>query len=207
MFTGLIEDVGVICQIKDLPLGKLICVQTGLNTNDIKIGDSISVNGACQTVTQKSGALLTFEAMNQTLLKTNFNFFKKGDKVNLERAMSADSRFGGHMVSGHVDCVAKLVRIKEEGIAKIFTFEAETDLIIDKGSVALNGASLTVSEVSDYTFDVSLLPYTLNNTNFKFLSVNSFLNLEYDLIGKYIKKFTSKKESKITKEFLIENGF
>lgn len=208
MFTGLIEDLGQIFEISDKLNGKLISVQTNLNTDEIKIGDSISINGACQTVVNKKGNVLTFEAMRETIERTNFSCFKKGDFINLERAMSLNSRLDGHLVSGHIDCTAKLLNIKEDSLAKIFKFECDTDLIVEKGSISINGISLTVSFVDEKSFEVSILPHTLKNTNLKYLKQNDLVNIEYDMVGKYIKKFTSpEKKSKITKEFLIENGF
>lgn len=208
MFTGLIEDLGKISDIKDIKNGKLLTVETNLPVCEIKIGDSISINGVCQTVVSKNGNELSFEAMRETISRTNFNFLKKSDFVNLERAMALNSRLGGHLVSGHVDRIAELTQIKDDGLSKIFKFECDTDLIVEKGSISINGISLTVSYVDNNSFEVSILPLTLENTNLKFLKQNDFVNIEYDMIGKYIKKFTNpEKKSRITREFLIENGF
>lgn len=208
MFTGLIEDIGQISEISNEINGKLISVETNLCTDEIKIGDSISINGACQTVIKKSGKVLTFEAMRETIERTCFNCFKKGDFVNIERAMSLNSRLDGHLVSGHIDCTAKLLTVKEDGLSKIFQFGCNTELIVEKGSVAINGISLTVSKITKDYFEVSVLPHTFNNTNLKYLKQNDLVNIEYDMVGKYIKKFTASPEkSKITKEFLLENGF
>lgn len=208
MFTGLIEDVAQITNIADVDLGKLISVKVNINTDDIKIGDSVALNGACQTVVKKNGQILTFEAMNETIKRTNFNALKKGDYINIERAMLLNSRLDGHIVTGHIDNTAFLKEIKNDGIAKIFRFECDTDLIVEKGSISINGISLTISNTGDRWFEVSILPHTLKNTNLNYLKQNSLVNIEYDIIAKYIKKFTVKEEtSKITKEFLIENGF
>lgn len=208
MFTGLIEDLGKIADIKESQNGKILAVEVNLPTEDIKIGDSISINGACQTVTSKNGQILFFDSMKETLLRTNFNNLKKGDYVNVERAMTLNSRLDGHLVSGHVDTCAKLIQVKDDGMAKIFKFECDTELIVKKGSISINGISLTVSYVDDCGFEVSILPLTLKNTNLKFLKQNDSVNIEYDMIGKYVKKFTqTEKKSKITREFLIENGF
>lgn len=208
MFTGLIEDLGKVKEIVNQNGGKLFLIELGLDCSDIKIGDSISINGACQTVIKKDGSLLTFEAMAETINRTNFNYLKIGDFVNIERAMKINSRLDGHLVSGHIDCISKLNSIKDEGVAKIFNFRGDTALIVEKGSISINGISLTVSKVSDNNFEVSILPYTFQNTNLKYLKQNDVVNIEYDMVAKYIKKFTeNKKESKITKEFLLENGF
>ena len=146
--------------------------------------------------------------MNETLRLTNLASIKKGDFVNVELAMKLSDRLDGHLVSGHIDRVAKLNSIKNDGVARIFNFECDTDLIVKKGSISVNGISLTVSEVNEKNFEVSILPETFNNTNLKYLKINDVVNIEYDMVAKYIKKFTEqKKESKITKEFLIENGF
>lgn len=208
MFTGLIEDLGKITDIISIQNGKKIIVETNLPIDEIKIGDSISINGACQTVIKIDSNKLTFEAMAETLNRTNFSNLKKGDIVNLERAMALNSRFDGHFVSGHIDCIATLLEIKNDGLAKIFKFECDTNLIIEKGSISINGISLTISKVEDNYFEVSILPYTLDNTNLKTLKTGDNANIEYDMIGKYIKKFVNpNKKKEITREFLIENGF
>ena len=208
MFTGLIEDLGKIADIKNVQNGKLLTVETNLPVSEIKIGESISINGACQTVTSKNGQNLTFLAMGETIKRTNFSLLKKGDFVNLERAMTLNSRLDGHLVSGHIDNTAKLTEIKNDGISKIFKFECDTSLIVEKGSISINGISLTVSAVDNETFEVSILPLTLEKTNLQFLKQGDLVNIEYDMVGKYIQKFTQKEEkSKITREFLLENGF
>ena len=208
MFTGLIEDLGKVKEIINQNGGKLFLIELGLDCSDIKIGDSIAINGACQTVIKKEANILTFEAMKETLNRTNFNYLKIGDFVNIERAMKINSRLDGHLVSGHIDCISKLNSIKNEGVAKIFNFKGDTTLIVEKGSISINGISLTVSKVSDNNFEVSILPYTFQNTNLKYLKQNDVVNIEYDMVAKYIKKFTeNKSESKITREFLLENGF
>lgn len=208
MFTGLIEDTGKIVEISAAQNGKRFAVEVNIPVSEINIGDSVSVNGACQTVVLIQGNKLYFDAMSETLNRTNFSSFKKGDIVNLERAMSVNSRFDGHFVSGHIDCTSKLLEIKDDGMAKIFKFEADTGLVVEKGSIAVNGISLTVSNLGGSWFEVSILPHTLENTNLKMLKSGDFVNLEYDVIGKYIKKFTNpEKTSKITREFLTENGF
>ena len=208
MFTGLIEDLGKVKEIINQNGGKLFLIELSLDCSDIKIGDSIAINVACQTVIKKEANILTFEAMEETLNRTNFNYLKIGDFVNIERAMKINSRLDGHLVSGHIDCISKLNSIKNEGVAKIFNFSGDTTLIVEKGSISINGISLTVSKVSDNNFEVSILPYTFQNTNLKYLKQNDVVNIEYDMVAKYIKKFTeNKKESKLTKEFLLENGF
>ena len=208
MFTGLVQDLGCIKEVINLSGGKIFSLEVNLCTDEIKKGDSIAINGACQSVIKKENNTLYFEAMNETLRLTNLAFLKKGDFVNVELAMKLSDRLDGHLVSGHIDRVAKLNSIKNDGVARIFNFECDMDLIVKKGSISVNGISLTVSEVNEKNFEVSILPETFNNTNLKYLKINDVVNIEYDMVAKYIKKFTEqKKESKITKEFLIENGF
>lgn len=208
MFTGLVQDSGCIKDISELQGGRIFAVEVHFDTEKIKKGDSIAINGACQSVIKKENNTLYFEAMNETLRLTNLASIKKGDFVNVELAMKLSDRLDGHLVSGHIDRVAKLNSIKNDGAARIFNFECDTDLIVKKGSISVNGISLTVSEVNEKNFEVSILPETFNNTNLKYLKINDVVNIEYDMVAKYIKKFTEqKKESKITKEFLIENGF
>lgn len=208
MFTGLVQDLGCIKEVINLSGGKIFSLEVNLCTDEIKKGDSIAINGACQSVIKKEGKILSFEAMNETLRLTNLAFLKKGDFVNVELAMKLSDRLDGHLVSGHIDTKAKLNSIKNDGVAKIFNFECDTDLIVKKGSIAVNGVSLTVVETGVNNFEVSILPETFNNTNLKYLKINDIVNIEYDMVAKYIKKFfEQKKESKITEEFLIENGF
>ena len=208
MFTGLVQDLGCIKEVINLSGGKIFSLEVNLCTDEIKKGDSIAINGACQSVIKKEGKILSFEAMNETLRLTNLAFLKKGDFVNVEPAMKLSDRLDGHLVSGHIDTKAKLNSIKNDGVAKIFNFECDTDLIVKKGSIAVNGVSLTVVETDVNSFEVSILPETFNNTNLKYLKINDIVNIEYDMVAKYIKKFfEQKKESKITEEFLIENGF
>lgn len=208
MFTGLVQDLGCIKEVINLSGGKIFSLEVNLCTDEIKKGDSIAINGACQSVIKKENNTLYFEAMNETLRLTNLAFLKKGDFVNVELAMKLSDRLDGHLVSGHIDRVAKLNSIKNDGVARIFNFECDTDLIVKKGSIAVNGVSLTVVETAVNNFEVSILPETFNNTNLKYLKINDIVNIEYDMVAKYIKKFfEQKKESKITEEFLIENGF
>ena len=208
MFTGLVQDLGCIKEVINLSGGKIFSLEVNLCTDEIKKGDSIAINGACQSVIKKENNTLYFEAMNETLRLTNLASIKKGDFVNVELAMKLSDRLDGHLVSGHIDRVAKLNSIKNDGVARIFNFECDTDLIVKKGSIAVNGVSLTVVETDVNNFEVSILPETFNNTNLKYLKINDIVNIEYDMVAKYIKKFfEQKKESKITEEFLIENGF
>ena len=210
MFTGLIETIGKVEVFSISTLGAKIKIKLNdfCDFSDVKIGDSISINGVCLSVVSIVLPFFEAEVMKETLNITNLKYLKKGDEVNLERALKISSRLDGHIVSGHVDLVAKVKSIKQEGFSKKIVFLCNSDLIIKKGSVAINGVSLTVSDVNDDFFEVSLIPETLKNTNLKNLKIGDIVNIEYDLFAKYIKKFVvdSKKE-KITLEFLKENGF
>ena len=210
MFTGLIEQTGLIQDIAITNSGAKISFCA--NFDDVKLGDSIAVNGVCLSITEIKNNIFSADVMQETLNLTNLKKLKKGDIVNLERAMKANSRLDGHLVSGHIDCCAKVQTIINEGFSKKITFSCDTSLIILKGSIAINGVSLTVSSVDENTFEVSLIPTTQEETNLKYLKIGDIVNIEYDLIGKYIQKFViqnTKKEpnSKITEEFLKEHGF
>ena len=204
MFTGLIEQISKVDKIIISSNGAKIFFST--NFDDIKIGDSIAVNGVCLTVTENKSGNICADIMKETLNLTNLKNLQNGNIINLERAMNMNSRFNGHIVSGHIDTTAKVKNITQDGFAKRIEFECNTDLIIKKGSIAINGVSLTVVNVLENSFEVSLIPETIKNTNLSDLKVGDIVNIEYDQIAKYIQKFTQPKKE-ITLEFLKENGF
>ena len=206
MFTGIIEEVGYF----DSLINGKIKIRCEKILSDMKIGDSISTNGICLTVTTFDQKSFTADVMPETIRRTSLENLKSGDLVNLERALQINDRFGGHIVSGHIDGVGKILSMKSEGNAVIVNIEAEKKLlkyIVEKGSVALDGMSLTVINVNDKNFSVSLIPHTRDVTNFKQKKISSLVNIETDLIAKYIERLMNFKPSTITKEFLIENGF
>jgi len=206
MFSGLIEKIAIIEKNQITSQGAKLFVKASFD--DIKIGDSIAVNGVCLTVCEIKNDILVFDVMKQTLNNSILGDLKNNSIVNLERAISASSRFDGHFVSGHIDCTAKVKNIIQDGFSKRISFFCNTDLIIKKGSIAINGVSLTVCEVGNDFFEVSLIPETIKNTNLKNLKTGDLVNIEYDLFAKYIQKFSqTKKEPKLTFEFLKENGF
>ena len=206
MFTGLIEKITKVKNISFDSLGAKIFFETDFE--NVKIGDSIAINGVCLTITSITNNLFSADIMIETLNHTNLKHLKAGDEINLERAMKLSDRLDGHIVSGHIDCIATTKSIINEGFSKKITFLCDTNLIIKKGSIAINGTSLTVSNVEENCFEVSLIPETLKNTNLKNLKIGDLVNIEYDLFAKYIQKFSqNKKESKLTFEFLKENGF
>lgn len=206
MFTGIVEEIGTVLKPKE-PL----IVKVSKILEDIHIGDSIAVNGVCLTVTSYTIESITLDVMNETYSRTNLGNLKAGDTVNIERAMVANGRFGGHIVSGHIDGIGTLTNITDDGIAKWLTITTNKDLlnyIIMKGSVTLDGVSLTVAYVDNTSFKISLIPHTQSETTLLSKGIGAIINIENDILGKYIEHFILKeKGSNITIDFLKENGF
>lgn len=208
MFTGLVEKVSSVISYSKTSKGAIVSFGVDETFYDVKIGDSIALNGVCLTVVEFKNNIICADIMNETLETSNLKFLKTGDKINLERAMKANSRFDGHIVSGHIDTIAKVHSIKPDGFSKRVEIEAKTDLIIQKGSITINGVSLTVSRVDNKLFEVSLIPKTQAETNLSDLKKGDIVNIEYDILGKYIHKFITQKEKfKITEEYLVSHGF
>lgn len=219
MFTGLIQHIGKISDIKNSTQGKTITVSIDTKEfpefNNVKTGDSIALNGVCTTVISLSGNTFTVNLMNESLKRSNLKYLERSNPINLELALNADGRFNGHIVQGHIDTVGTIQKITTDGFSKVFSIQADTKYIVEKGSITLNGVSLTVSYVENSLFEVSLIPHTLQNTTFQFLKEGDFLNIEYDILAKYIEKFTFFKDNnfvnnssqKIDEKFLLENGF
>ncbi len=208
MFTGLVEEIGIIKSVSQAKNGKIFEVSASFS-NELKLGESVAINGACQSVTLINSSSFQFFSMQETLNNTNLNSLKVGDSVNLERALTLSSRLDGHLVQGHIDSVAKLKSIKVLGDYSDYIFECDTKYIVLKGSVAINGISLTVSGVNDNSFKVSIIPQTLEKTNLKDTKAGDVVNIETDILGKYVEKFLSSKDNKkgLTLDFLRENGF
>jgi len=195
MFTGIIEQLGSIAEIEDLGGGKTFTVQAALSQY-LSIDDSIAVNGVCLTVTQCTQDQFCVQAVEETLRKTTLSSWKTGTTVNLERGMMMGARFDGHWVQGHVDTTGTLLAIVPEqtGIRLDFSFpESFSDLIVDRGSIAVDGISLTIANAESHTFSVAIIPYTWEHTQLKNLQVGSQVNLEFDMIGKYIQRYLSKR--------------
>lgn len=216
MFTGIIEELGTIKQISMQGGSGQIAIKADKVLEGTKIGDSIAVNGICLTVTSLQQDGFTADVMAETVRRSSLDFARKGDMVNLERAMAADGRFGGHIVSGHIDGTGKIVAYKKEENAVWVTIESTEkilEFIIEKGSICIDGISLTVASVSDSNFQVSVIPHTGEETTLLKKKQGDVVNLENDVVGKYIQKFMGMKsnnekdsQSGITMEFLEKYG-
>jgi riboflavin synthase len=212
MFTGLIEEQGKIRNCRLSANGMELTVACSKILSDIKTGASICVNGACQTVIDFGADYITVQASNETLQVTNFKNLKVNDMVNLERALTLNTRIDGHIVSGHVDCTARFVNSEEDGFSKRFFFKLPENFskyVIYKGSIAVNGVSLTVASIEKDIFSVELIPSTLREVNLSNLKKGEIVNIETDLFAKYVEKILNSKDntSKINYDFLAENGF
>ena len=212
MFTGLIEEQGKIQSVSISSNGMELVIECNIITQDVKNGASICVNGACQTVTDFGNNYIIIQASNETLNVTNFKKLKVGDLVNLERALTLDKRLDGHIVSGHIDCLATFINSKDDGFSKEFFFKINKDFakyIIYKGSIAINGVSLTIASIQNDIFSVELIPTTLREVNLSKLKTGDIVNIETDIFAKYVEKILTSKDntSKISYGFLAENGF
>ena len=193
VFTGIIEECGTVLDVLKNGVSGSVQIQASTVLEGTKTGDSIAVNGVCLTVTKLTKSSFTADVMAETFRRTNLGNLGKNSRVNLERAMAADGRFGGHIVSGHIDGTGIISRIKEEGNAVwIYISAPQTilNLIVEKGSVAVDGISLTVAAVSDKEFAVSVIPHTRENTALSGKKTGAVVNLENDIIGKYVQKLT-----------------
>lgn len=212
MFTGIIEEVGTIKSIIHSSGSAVLTVNARQVTSDVKLGNSIAVNGLCLTVTSYSKTEFSADITPESLRRSSLGSLKNGSKVNLERAMPAVGRFGGHIVSGHIDGIGRISKIRRESNAVWYTIETDKSIlkyIITKGSVALDGISLTVAEVSGNSFSVSVIPHTAENTILPLKNTGDFVNIENDCVGKYIEKLlnTNGKQQSITCEYLTKFGF
>lgn len=214
MFTGLIEEIGYIDKVISQNSGGQLVIQAKTVQEGAKLGDSIAVNGVCLTVTNLTKTSFTADVMPETLKRSNLGQLQKGSPVHLERAMAANGRFGGHMVSGHIDGTGTIASKKQEGNAIRLFIHANAALlqqIIEKGSIAIDGVSLTVISVDKEQFSVGIIPHTGTQTTLLNKQIGDPVNLETDIIAKYIQRFLEKEETKQQKslslEFLRENGF
>lgn len=213
MFTGIVEEVG---KVKDFLVSgdnaKLTIIADKV-LEDTKLGDSIAINGICLTVVDIGSNYFTVDVMGETFRRTNLENLNKGQEVNLERALLLTTRLGGHIVSGHIDGIGKIQSMKKDKNAIWVTINAEPDIlryVVEKGSIAIDGISLTVAYVDNNSFKVSIIPHTCKETTLISKKCGEYVNLECDIIAKYIEKLKNKepkKESSISKNFLEINGY
>ncbi len=228
MFTGIVEEVGTVANIVRGANSAVLTIGASRVLEDTHVGDSIATNGVCLTVTKVEGASFCADVMHETLTRSSLGSLRAGSPVNLERAMAANGRFGGHMVSGHIDGVGTIARIVADDNAVWYRIAAGSDLlryVVEKGSIAIDGISLTVARVDREAFEVSLIPHTRANTNLATKVVGDAVNLECDIVGKYVEKLLGATGSaravapgcasglsegssgELTMEFLARNGF
>ena len=206
MFTGIVEEIGIV---RGLSPGRLT-VEAAKVLEDTKLGDSLAINGACLTVIAISRGSFSVEVMPETIRRTNLGSLHYGDLVNLERAILAEGRFGGHFVQGHVDDVGKILSLQPEEEAFIVRISAPAHLmpyIVNKGFIAVDGVSLTVIGYDDFSFSVSLVTYTREYTTLGKSKPGDMVNLEVDIIAKYVERLKQRDEHGVTLDFLEEHGF
>ncbi|RCK77376.1 MAG: Riboflavin synthase eubacterial/eukaryotic [Ignavibacteriae bacterium] len=215
MFTGIITNIGIVSSIKKIGNATVIKIKSPEVVNQLKLGESIAVNGVCLTVINKIKNQFEVEAVEETIKKTTFKYLEQGEEVNLELALTVSDRLNGHIVQGHVDCVGTIKSLKKLTKSWIINIQIPDENkvnIVKVGSIAIDGISLTISDVTDNCFDVSIIPYTMMHTILKNKKPGSKVNVEFDIIGKYIVNYLNgllqnKPESKITLEKLKKLGF
>ena len=196
MFTGITEEVGKIKHIDNSEDFIRLSIKANKILKDTKIGDSILINGTCLTVTSIDDFVFTVDVVKETINKTNLKYLQNQNDVNLERSMKASSRFDGHIVQGHIEGIARILSIKNDNDEFVVTLELPEKLskyCIYKGSIALNGISLTIAKIDKNIIDICLIPYTLKHTTFKDSQMGDYINVETDIIGKYIENFQKNK--------------
>ena len=214
MFTGIVEEVGTVRRVHSGPASAVLTIQARTVLEDLKIGDSVAVNGICLTVTTLPAGAFTADVMHETLNRSSFSGLRPGSPVNLERALPAGGRFGGHIVSGHVDGVGTLTRVKQDGPAVWYTVRTSPEIrrqLVEKGSVAIDGISLTVAAVHPDGFSVSVIPHTLRATVLGRRQEGDLVNLETDILGKYVEALlrpaVEPDRGTLTREFLTRCGY
>ncbi len=206
MFTGITEEVGRVTAVS---LGRLV-IAASKALQGMEPGSSISVNGACLTVTEFGSGSFSVDIMPETLKRTNLGILRSGDRINLERPLTLDKPLGGHLVQGHIDATGRVASVIRQGETTIIRFEAPAEVmryVVDKGFIAIDGVSLTVVAIGSATFDISVVDYTLKNTTLGSRKVGDIVNLEVDIIAKYVEQFNQNRDSGITLDFLREQGF
>ncbi|TES88290.1 MAG: riboflavin synthase [Dehalococcoidia bacterium] len=206
MFTGIVEEIG---KVSSASTARLV-ISARQVVDGIKPGDSIAINGACLTVTDFDRASFSVDVMPETLQRTNLGQLTAGDGVNLERPTTLGGQLGGHLVQGHIDDIGRIISMEREGEALLFRFEAPPEVMrytAPKGFIAVDGISLTITEKDNSSFQVSVVEYTRRNTTLGSRKVGDVVNLEVDIIAKYVAQFTQPQAGGLTVEFLIEHGF
>ncbi len=215
MFTGIVEEMGAITSLEKTLAGTRLTILASAVMGDLKIGDSVSVNGTCLTVVTKGERNFVVEVSPETLSVTTLGQLTGGAPVNLERAMRLNERIGGHLVAGHVDGVGTIRSRHQEGNAICFTIEAPSDILrycVTKGSITIDGVSLTINEVADHSFSIAIIPHTAKVTILGLKQVNDTVNLESDLIGKYVERLLQERSQLpkttpvIDKDYLAKRG-
>lgn len=215
MFTGLVQAIGTIIKTEVMGRDLRISISSNPQFENIEIGESIAVNGACLTVERNNGDIFSVYASEETLKRTNLKNITTGTKVNLERAIRPIDRLGGHLVSGHVDCLSVVKEIKEVGESTKYTLnfpEKFSKYVVEKGSIALDGISLTINQCGSNFIEINIIPETKNKTTIFQWKVGTKVNTEFDIVGKYIEKMVSPWEKNsekkgLTIDFLREHGF
>ena len=214
MFTGIIEEIGTVKEVRHGHRSAVVTISAEKVLPGTSIGDSIAVNGVCLTVIAMDDDSFSADATPETISRSSLGQMHRGSRVNLERAMAADGRFGGHIVMGHIDGTGKVSRVIKDDNSVLLSIEAAPDLmryIVEKGSIAIDGISLTVAEVRESGFTVSVIPHTASETTIGWMVAGTAVNLEADIIGKYAEKFLmheiSPRKKGITAEMLSEYGF
>ncbi len=210
MFTGIIQEIGRVEVMAGRGGNSAITVDSSKLIGKLDIGSSIAINGVCLTLTELSRRRFTVEAIEETLSRTNLGQLRTGSSVNLEAPLKPDDLLHGHLVQGHVDCTGAISRISRTGGSMIFAIDYPDEygkFLIEKGSIAVDGISLTIAELSRGRFSVALIPHTMENTNFKYKKPGQAVNLEFDMIAKYVEKMATPENREITVNFLREHGF
>lgn len=211
MFTGLIEEIGIINNLTPLGSALKISVSCSKTINGIQTGDSININGACQTVESYDKDSFQVTAVEETIKKTTLGYLKRGNKVNLESSLTLNKKLGGHFVLGHVDSTGKITNISKQTASYLVSIsypEEFSRYIIHVGAIAVDGISLTIADYNEHNFTISVIPHTWQETTFKDRKAGDLVNLEFDVLGKYVSKIIGKEgKSKITENWLKELGF
>lgn len=208
MFTGIVEEIGIVKKILDIPMGKRIFIKSKNILKDISKGDSVNINGICQTVTYIFQDVFSVEAVGKTLKNTTMRNFKPGIKVNLERAIKAGNRFGGHIVLGHVNGIGKIHSIRNLGKyrhVEIAIPPALEKYVVEEGSIAIDGISLTIASCAGDMVCVNIIPYTFNTTTLQFKKNGDRVNIEVDILSKYLEKIIFNNKQNENKKIILEN--